>query len=482
MTKLEYIKSQAIIQKAQKCFEQLQFEPVVWTIEKFLSVKDEIDCNPINQRLNVPNSTPQKSSKKPSKFQSIIDAVFCGKGINEIILVKIAVEKMNGKFKFRSCDGGHRKRAIIAFRNGEFPTHASSVIGSKYYWELTDEERQYFLDYKLRFCLYEPMTPRQEGELFRNSNNSTPVNDAETLNSYGDIPIANLIREYARIVPGVSNDCHPLFSSYLTKGSLEEKFANVSFNNYRLKIDELVSRIVYMVYRGEVMVPTPYENLIEMYEDPSLDEKTVKSIGNKTKAVLNFMFDTSLARKKLKSYRGITFKEATLLYRFFFHMKEKYGNFEVENYDMFWREFEKAYGVFDSKNPLRTEIVEKNRLIHEAFNEHLGEHKTQYKMNNLMKWFLEEFNFDKATVKIIDTGHSYPRDTIELKLSRQNYLCWVDGKPLTMAEAEGGHIIARKNCGMRDYDNLVVVRKVHNQAMGTMNAKAYKEMWLAKHS
>ena len=43
------------------------------------------------------------------------------------------------------------------------------------------------------FVIYDSLDVFTKGYIFRTINETTDVNDQETLNSYGDIPIANLI-------------------------------------------------------------------------------------------------------------------------------------------------------------------------------------------------------------------------------------------------------------------------------------------------
>ena len=48
-----------------------------------------------------------------------------------------------------------------------------------------------------------------------------------------------------------------------------------------------------------------------------------------------------------------------------------------------------------------------------------------------------------------------------------------------MNEAVGAHIKAHSLGGKTEVDNLAVVRKAHNTAMGEMNASQYKELYMA---
>ena len=143
-------------------------------------------------------------------------------------------------------------------------------------------------------------------------------------------------------------------------------------------------------------------------------------------------------------------------------------------------EFNEAFNVFNSSNPKRDDIVENGRLIYEAFNQHLGEHKTQFKFDNTIQWILEEMNLEEATVADRDNKRVFPREWIETKLADQRYRCWVSGEELDMDDAQGGHIASYSSGGKTEYDNLVVISAEHNRRMQDQNAHDYKEAWLAQ--
>lgn len=56
----------------------------------------------------------------------------------------------------------------------------------------------------------------------------------------------------------------------------------------------------------------------------------------------------------------------------------------------------------------------------------------------------------------------------------------MSGLPLTMTEAEGAHVVAHSRGGKTVFNNLVVVHRDHNRAMGTDNAFDYRDIWLQK--
>lgn len=453
--------------------ERLTWDLEIKTISEFYLEQSVIDVNPVGQRpTTVRNPIGEK---RASKSQDIIGSILSNGDVGEVKVVKIT----DGRYQVECADGGHRMRAILSFLRNDFPTFRSSEFGEKYSRDLTDEQRKHFMNYRLRFIVYGnhgELSVSDKADIFQKTNTTTPVNPQEFLNSFGDIPIANLIRETSRSVQGVDNPCHVLFDMHYS-ASGNEIYQNVSFTNDRLKIDELVARLTYMIWCGEKPVTASYDQLLEMYKYP-FTEKEVASLDKKLKTLLDFALKVSIQRAFCTGGRGLLNKHLVMLSRIYFYFKEKHGDFKVEDFAVFWTEFEKAYNAFNPQQPKRKEMVENNRTIFEAFHGYLGDYTVQWKINNSIKWFLEEFDLDNATVLILDKKRKYSREMVELKLAEQGYVDWVDGEPLTMKEAQGGHIIAHSKGGTSTYDNLVAISAEHNRRMQDMNAHDYKKMWL----
>ena len=455
--------------------QPLVWQLEAWSIAQFIKYARLIDCNPLGQRPSVEPDPIGVATA--SKAQSIINSVFKGLDIGEIKLVKLDDSEM---YRYESIDGGNRKRAIIGFAQGDFPTHKSSVLGEKYYSQLTDAEFDFFNNYMLRFVIFDKLTVAHKGELFRSTNTVTPVNHAEMLNSYGDIPIANMIRNLSRHIAGVGNIPHDLFTSHPTKSGAE-KYINVGFDNGRLKIDEAVARIAYRCFKGETLGTSSNDELKAFYENESLDDATASKLQKKVSDCLDFIRKVSVERKSLKK-NGVNFKEFTMLYRLWFHYVETHGKFRVAEYDRFYKAFGKAYVSFDAKKPSKyaKELVMEGkveRIRYEAFHQHLGEHKTLFKMKNTIEWFLHEFDEEAATVIFLDKKRAFNREDIEAQLVRQDYKDWVDGKPLTMTNAVGAHIKAYSKGGRTEISNLIVCSAEHNRRMQDMDPEEYKKVY-----
>ena len=185
--------------------QQFEIEPI--TIRDFLlQWYPTIDVQPVGQRLNTTNiiEAPE-GAEKPAKSQGIIRTIREGENIGQITLVRTE----NATYSYESVDGGHRKRYIKAFFENEFPLWGTQT----YYRDLSIEDKKAFLDTELTFCIYDFLPNWRKGYIFRTLNETTDVKHQEEMNSYGEIPIAEHVRETVRIVSGINNKINKLFSA-----------------------------------------------------------------------------------------------------------------------------------------------------------------------------------------------------------------------------------------------------------------------------
>ena len=89
---------------------------------------------------------------------------------------------------------------------------------------------------------------------------------------------------------------------------------------------------------------------------------------------------------------------------------------------------------------------------------------------------LEEFDVEQYLTNL-DNKRVFSRDEQETQLQRQDFKCWIDGLPLSMNEAEGGHIVSHIKGGKTDADNFRMMRRIHNRKMGKQHAREYKKAY-----
>jgi 5-methylcytosine-specific restriction endonuclease McrA len=109
-------------------------------------------------------------------------------------------------------------------------------------------------------------------------------------------------------------------------------------------------------------------------------------------------------------------------------------------------------------------------------------------MEKTYEWFTDVAStidcdpIDNGSIVLLDRQRFFSEADITSKWTDQNYTCAITGDPLKRKDAQGAHIKARSLGGTTTYDNLAVVHRDHNRAMGTMDAEEYREMWRNKQS
>ena len=444
-------------------------EPV--TIRDFLlKWYPNIDVQPVGQRLNTTNTLVGKS--KASKSQGIIRTIVEGIDIGQITMVRTE----NASYAYESIDGGHRKRYIKAFFENEFPLFGTET----FYRDLTPEEKKAFLDTELTFCIYDPLPTYLKGYIFRNLNETTDVNHQEQLNSYGEIPIAERVRETVRIVAGINNKINDLFLARKdSKGDYQ--FDNLSFDNKRLRMDEAVARFYYRFYDGGGIGTASDKELEKMYGDETITGEVAEKLKKKVDKLLSFLNDMSYARKN-SIKKGLFWKEFIMLSRLYFYMEDTYKDFDVIDNTEFYLAFKKVFDVYTGDNPtgkyrklVNLPFDKSGRTVAEAFRGYMGHYDTFNKVNQTVLWMLEDFDILKY-VQLKDPRRAFPTGWKEKKLSEQNYVDAVDGKPLNLDNSVMAHIVSHKEGGRTIWKNLAVTSVEHNQAMGTMSLDQYKEL------
>ncbi len=422
----------------------------------------DIDCMPIGQR------PPIAISLDNSKSIEIIESMFLGINLGQITIVRLEDCTM---YKYESVDGGHRKRAIRDFFKGEF-----KIFKSVYYSDLTPDQKKFFKSYMLSFCIYEPLDNFTKGLIFRNINKTTDVNHQEMLNSFGNIAIANVVRETVRLIENVKSDIHPFFET-----TDAGNFKWINYTNTRLKLEEFVARIYARYYdNGQVGTKTDAD-LEKMYKD---DEIKVKSLSKKVTEHLNFLLTIAEERKKLSDGKGIGWKELNVLSNLYLHLNTKLGKWKLEDANKFYKNFAKVYYdyISDIKEKY-TEVVDfefesAGTTIKETFKNYTTDHSSIEKQNQLMKWVFEHKDLKiKDSIIILDTKRLFTTTEKNSVLARQGFKCLIDGQDLKYDDAEAAHDIAYILGGSStDLTNCAMIRKEYNRQMKTMTIAEYREL------
>lgn len=448
-----------------------QFRRETKTIRDFVLAYASYDVQPVGQRLSTQLKL-EGTKSKPSKAQGIIASIMMGMNIGEITLRDLAHESASN-FLLESIDGGHRKRTIKAFFENKF----KDVVTGKYFSELPEEVRKQFLDYDLTFVIYENLSSIDAGKIFRALNETTQVNHQEMLNSYGDIPVANAIREMTRTVAGVDNDCHELFEYTLTKDE-KKSYKYLNFDNMRLRQDEIVARVFARYLDNGQLGVADDKTLEDMYEATYTDAQLKKAIKQVT-ALFDHLRKVAVYRKQ-ELGPGLSQEEFSLHVRLYMYMSERFGEFKVDDYHEFFKTvFAVSRPFFAKQANMVPELLEaspydKNKTKGQNFKNALGEHRREVVIRETLGWLVDGIGnvggidfLSLITVK--DKNRLFSREDREAKLAEQGFKCAIDGQPLIMKDAAGDHIIPHSKGGKTTYENLAMVRKEYNQEMSSMD-------------
>lgn len=450
---------------------------------------ERIDCDPVGQRPDI---------ESMSKRQGIIDTVLLGYDFGELKLRTI----VDNEYRYRSIDGGHRKRAVRDFIDGKFKTLRSTVsevngvqykVGGKYYKELPQEVKEKFNSYKMRFTIYgESMTNEEAGETFRRTNITTDVNHQEMLNSYEDNLVAKFVREISRPIRGMDNNYHDLFK-YRSLDPENRKQFWFHTASSRLRDDEFVTRFLTMLTK-------PPKSVNWLTCSDSENEKTFVNLGDKNEGLwannpqeskrqkqnvldaLDFMLKYANA-KKLNSRQLLGVKEYTMvsrLYVFFVKTFTKNG-FRIDDWSNFYNTVRGALDKFLSKDEsiLRMDTHKDSkgvRLVSECFRQYLSVHNDQERSEYSIKWLLEEMSMEDCGIVFLDPVRVFPAEIIEQVWRQQGMTCWVTGLPLDIKDAVGGHIVAHCEGGRTVVENCAVCHKDENTRMGSLDATLYRQI------
>ena len=448
-----------------------------------------LELTPVEQRLDVQTSKKEnKGTVVATKRQSIIGDIFEGLYIGELCaynLTKADIELYKRDYKVYNVklkaihDGGHRARAIVNYYNGKFPTHKSNQIGAKYYNELTDEEREFFLNVNILMTEFVNSSPEFRGRQFHKAGMSTMLNNQEICNGYGNIPVANVIRKKARnLGAGIDNCPHNLFTvDYDKDGNPRGRYLSAK-GPARLGYDRFVARVMYCVLKDK---PSPCDDveIVEMYGDKNIIHKTVKDHEKRLDDALTFIWKIANAARLDSSARKIMdFEQAAMLKRFYFTWRSECGvDFHLQNPDEFWREFSTAY--FNARNDI-TILKETNGTAGQMFGKKLRTHKNledwKYTIDAMARqgFTLAKLIENEVVVLSGKGSRGFSVNMIYRKWIENGRLDGVDGKPLRFENAVGAHIIPHSKNGNTEYSNLEVTSEEHNRKMGTMNLQDYK--------
>ena len=443
-----------------------------YSIKQLLEEYQTIDCEPVGQR-------PPIFVKNNKKSKEIVRTLLEGIGLGQITLMKLPKDSPGGPFGtyvLESIDGGHRKRAIFEFYTDCFSVkykNSEENEVEKYYSDLSEEEKSAFLETEFPVAIYNTLNVQQKGHLFRTLNKTSLVNFMESCNSYGDIPIANFIRELVRTVKGINNSHHELFD-YCRNSTTSHKY--LSFDNNRLKQEYALARIVlrYAQYPDQLLGGSEDEDIGNMYASEVLDEAVKEKVENH----VDFLQVMGVWKKE-KGSTGLSQQDFKALSFLYFWMIDEYGLFVIKDAEEFMKIYLKAKttilkvnGKYDKKNMKDSS----GYSFRTAYVKYINAPQNTKKVNAATEILVEEMTVKaiKRVITVKDSKRCFNVVEKEDRLIEQNWKCYIDGEKLDYKDAEAAHIVAYSKGGKTEVANLAMVRKKWNQDMGSMDLEEYK--------
>ena len=424
------------------------------------------ECQPVGQRLPV-------YSKDNAKGIGIITTLLDGYDIGTITVMQLNRKQKRAakrvKYDFESIDGGHRKRSLWSYLQDGF------MVRGKHFSQLSEKEQAAFLDTELTFTIYNALDSATKGHIFRTLNKTTDVNFIEMLNSYGDIPVANFVRETVRIVKQIDNECNTLFEFVLNpKG--EPIYKYLSFDNDRLKQDHAFARIAhrYIQYPKQLLGGSSDKELETMYENPNLTKDSIPDV--KITAHLDFLRKMAMYRKQ-QFKTGLTQHDFKAMSYLYFYLSDTYGSFDIPDAEEFFKEYARANSALMNKDGDYAETIHESSgySVQVMYKKYIAAPWDGKKISTAVSYLVGEMGDIENVISVKDNSRSFTVLEKEAKLAEQNFVCAIDHKPLKWKDAHAAHIVAHTNGGRTIYSNLAMVRACYNTEMGTMDLNQYKE-------
>lgn len=437
------------------------------TVAQFKEIADQIDCNPIHQRLS-------RDDNDFTKSRSIVQTMLMGMDIGQITLH----ETPDTEFAYESIDGGHRKRAILAFLDNQFTVNVQDgdTLKQAYFKDFTKEQREEFRKIELTFCVYENLTGPQVGHIFRTLNTITKIEHQEMLNSYGDIPIANAIRETVRVIPSRQNTFHNLFEVVTKRTAKTYTYWN-GFDNTGLRQDEWVARAFYRYYVGGGVGEADVGQLTSMYDDHGLDTTQVSDLIKKVHALLKFV--ERMSRQSIEVYgKGLTVAEANLFVRLYLLIETTHGQVSIKDDEVFFKTVIAAHLILSdskTKDPALLEPVEqfdKGRPAWSFYKAMMVRYKDHDAIVYAVNMLLQKIDLEQL-ILVKDKKRAFTFDQKKRGLAKQGFKSGITGKPLKMKNAHGDHMNPHSKGGKSVDENLLMIEREHNLAKGAKSMEDY---------
>jgi hypothetical protein len=335
------------------------------------------------------------------------------------------------------------------------------------------------------------------------------------LNSNSENLVAIAVRETARTIPDHESqyDRHELFTSRLItkgkqRGQIKPKY--LSYANKRLSYDEFVAiQFIYALNNG--IVGASYEDLDNLYaiygdEDTGIflnDKKLLSNTVDRVNGCLDYLLRLGEAYIGTISTKGMMPERVVMASRYYWWLKSQNKEFKLSDPETFVKVLVSALNELVGKPGsnsvppaskwVNTMVDAKKFSLPEGepipVSSKMREWMTGYNadsqrvlqtvlwLDEAMEDYCKKHNLATNGLVFKDNVRGFSFAIREAALARQGFRCWVTGEPLSIDNADAGHIVAHTDGGPTTLENCAMIRKDLNKAMGSSNAREWREMW-----
>lgn len=423
-----------------------------------LVLTGKLNPDPIGQR--------PPTSQGYTKSQDIIRSLLSGVGIGMVTLRDISqdpeMQKVYPGVLYLVIDGGHRVRALVKFYTNKF------AVNNKKYKDLGIDLNNYPVALDITIC-----TSKEAVEKFRNLNQTTPVNFMEMLMCDDQSEICRHVRSFTRHYAEYDNEAHDLFETVFDKtGTEKAKWFDMA-PNHRRKWDEYAFIALLKAIGGG-------NDDAGQFHIEELVKQEYAGNNRVTKKVLATVdrFFTDILSIQSKRYKKLNTDIFAALQLTWFELYNLNPEFKIADYDEFHESFMQAYTLLTgtADTSYNRETIQYGSETH-FLKEFMRKNITNFANADLQKLCAERFLKEMGTpeeygVVFRDSKRSLTTSEREQKLAIQGYKCAIDGQPLKLEESVWGHDTAWAQGGQ--LENGAVIRKTHNQNMGTATIDEYR--------
>jgi len=448
-----------------------------WTVRDLLNRihAGEIELN---------DSTLQRREIASRDWSSkLITSVIKGRSINAI---HFAWSLNDNNERVLTCvDGLQRSTAILKFDQGKVHVPANTQVavlenGERKIYNLTTELKRtktrliregkeellntVFYNRVIDVYVYNNLSAKEIQHLFVLLNSGNVIKDQERRNAF-PTPIADKIRELARgkdvrdedgNVISIQNS-HPLFDGQNTGNSYKAE-GILKFKNDRYAYDELVAKMLFLEYQGNVDDPSS-KDLDTMYRETShilhgdnYNESRFPRMFSRISRILdriyNLIMDTDSTDR--------SFQKKTNDFLIFYRVMKKLltENKSIQDAERFLNEYETAY--------------HQSLYTTDQFGQTV---RTRIKGQTLVdRVYTILMSRPNNGIVNQDSSRTFSEEMRRRKWEEQGKICAYTGEPLDFEDAAGDHVIPFVEGGPTEYWNLAVVDS-------NLNSKRGKKPW-----